>query len=213
MSPKKAPRKKKPKEPQIPSNSGKLVRADARRNLELILKVALDVFETSGVDAPVREIAEKAGVGVGTLYRHFPERSDLVKAVIEKGVDDCANAASKITAEHSPGEALDLWAQRLVDLLKTKRGLATALHSSNPAYQSLPNYFFSRLTPTLEKLLEGAKDAGIVRAKVNAGELLLAMIRVATPASEGDIPQARRMVTLLIDGLKREASASRERNR
>jgi AcrR family transcriptional regulator len=185
-----------------PPDRDRLVRADAQRNMELLLRAALAVFEKSGVAAPVREIAEKAGVGVGTLYRHFPERSDLIKAVVRQEVDACAEAASALASKHEPGEALALWMQRVVDLIATKRGLAAALHSDNLAYKSLPEYFLAQLTPALKNLLDAAKATGAIRANVHAGELLLAGARLATPASEGDIPQARRMVALLVDGLR-----------
>src|SRR5579871_4585158 len=88
------------------------IRADARRNLDALLRAAMAVFATSGVDAPVREIAEKAGVGVGTVYRHFPQRSDLIVAVFRHQVDACADAAPVLAAEHEPGEALARWMQR-----------------------------------------------------------------------------------------------------
>lgn len=184
------------------SESSKLLRSDAQENLGLILKAAISVFEESGVDAPVREIAKRAGVGIGTLYRHFPERSDLVKAIVQKGIDECAEAAIKLASNHEPDEALAQWMQALVDLLKTKRGLATALHSGHSAYKSLPDYFFQRLTPAIKNLLESAVANGSTKPGVDAGELLIAATRVATPASEGDIAQARRMVKLLVDGLR-----------
>src|SRR5260221_10902388 len=82
------------------------VRADAQRNTDALLEAALAVFTTSGVDAPVREIAEKAGVGVGTLYRHFPQRSDLIAAVFRRELDACADAAAALAAKHAAGEAL-----------------------------------------------------------------------------------------------------------
>ena len=85
------------------------VRADAQRNMDALLEAALAVFATSGVDAPVREIAEKAGVGIGTVYRHFPQRADLVAAVFRHEIDACADAASVLAAAHSPGEALARW--------------------------------------------------------------------------------------------------------
>ena len=188
-----------------PDKSDKLVRPDVRRNREFILKAALDVFEKSGVDAPVREVAERAGVGIGTLYRHFPQRSDLIKAVVQQGVDDCADAAVKLAVDRAPLEALALWGRRLIELLETKRGLATALHSGDPSFQSLPGYFFNRLTPALEALLDDAKKVNAIRGGVNAHELLLAVTRVATPASEGDVAQAHRMVALLFDGLRHGA--------
>ena len=183
-------------------NSNKLIRVDAQRNLDAILKAAMDVFEKSGVDAPVREITENAGVGIGTFYRHFPQRSDLIKALVQQGVDTCALAAEKLASSHEPFEALALWMQRLIDFLKTKKGLASALHSGDPAYKNLPDYFRSQLTAALEGLLEAARRNGDIKVKVDAGELLFAAARVATPASEGDIPQARRMVALLVDGLR-----------
>jgi AcrR family transcriptional regulator len=183
------------------------VRADARRNVDALLHAAMATFTESGVDAPVRAIAAKAGVGVGTVYRHFPQRSDLIKAVIQREVDACVEAASRLAAAHEPGEALASWMQRLVDLVATKRGLGAALHSGDPAYQSLPDYVLGQLTPALRGLLDAAAAAGAIHAEVDASELLLAGLRLATPASDGDTAQARRMVALLVDGLRYRASA------
>lgn len=178
------------------------LRADARRNSEAILNAAAEVFDTLGVEAPVKVIADKAGVGVGTLYRHFPQRPDLIKAIIQKEVDACADAAMVLVANEEPVDALAKWMQRLVDLVATKRGLGPALHSGNAAYQSLPDYVFCRLTPVLSGLLDAAAASGSIRSDVDAKELLIACMRVATPASEGDVAQARRMVALMIDGLR-----------
>ncbi|MEV4500206.1 helix-turn-helix domain-containing protein, partial [Micromonospora arborensis] len=89
------------------------IRTDARRNVEALLDAAKTVFGTSGVDAPAKEITDLAGVGVGTLYRHFPQRSDLIKAVIEREIDACADAAPALAAEHPPGIALARWLERL----------------------------------------------------------------------------------------------------
>jgi AcrR family transcriptional regulator len=187
---------------QEPEGENRPVRADARRNIDALLRAAVEVFEASGVDAPVREIAEKAGVGVGTLYRHFPQRPDLIKAIIRHEVDACAEAATLLALDHDPGEALALWMQRLVDLVATKRGLGAALHSGNPAYQSLPDYVLGRLTPALGGLLDAAVAAGAIRGGMDARELLLAGMRIAAPASEGDTAQARRMMALMVDGLR-----------
>ncbi|MGV0876480.1 TetR/AcrR family transcriptional regulator [Martelella sp. FLE1502] len=183
------------------SNS-KPMRADAQRNIDSLLRAAAEVFDRSGVDAPVKEIADKAGVGVGTLYRHFPQRPDLIKAIIRHDVDACADAASLFATNHPPLEALAAWMQRLVDLVASKRGLAAALYPSNSSYRSLPDYVFSQLTPALRGLLDAASDAGSIRSGVDAHELLLASMRVATSASEGDTEQARRMVALIVDGLR-----------
>ena len=178
------------------------VRVDAQRNIDALLQAAMAVFATSGVDAPVREIAEQARVGIGTIYRHFPQRSDLIVAVFRREVDACADAATALAAEHEPGEALARWMQRYVDFIAAKRGLATALHSGNPAYETLPAYFQRRLRPALKTLLEAATAAGEVRAGVEPNDLLRAVASLCAPAHDGNPAHPRRMVALLVDGLR-----------
>ncbi len=182
------------------------VRADARRNTDALLEAALAVFAASGVDAPVREIAVRAGVGVGTVYRHFPQRSALVVAVFQREVDACAEAAPALAAEHEPGEALARWMQRYAAFIATKRGLATALHSGDPAFDALPAYFQQRLEPALRALLEAATAAGEVRADVEPGDLLRAVGSLCMQAHDEGPAYARRMVALLVDGLRYGAS-------
>jgi AcrR family transcriptional regulator len=160
------------------------------------------VFATSEVDAPVREIAEKAGVGIGTVYRHFPQRSDLIVAVFRHEVDACAAAASVLATEHEPGEGLARWMLRYVDFIAAKRGLAAALHSGNPAFDALPAYFQKRLRPALRTLLEAAAAAGEVRAGAEPDDLLRAVASLCTPARDVGPAHARRMVALLVDGLR-----------
>jgi AcrR family transcriptional regulator len=183
------------------------VRADAQRNIDTLLQTAMAVFATSGVDAPVREIAEKAGVGVGTVYRHFPQRADLIAAVFRREIDACADAAPVLAAEHKPGEALARWMQRYVDFIAAKRGLATALHSGDPAYDTLPVYFQKRLEPALRTLLESAGVAGVVRTDIAAKDLLGVVASLCMHAYEQGPEHARRMVALLVDGLRYGASA------
>jgi AcrR family transcriptional regulator len=178
------------------------VRADARRNLDSLLKAALDVFATSGVDAPVREIADKAGVGVGTLYRHFPQRSDLIKAVVRNEMDACADAAVTLAAEHEPGEALSRWMLRFTDFIMAKRGLAAALHSGDPAYHALPVYFEQRMIPALQGLLDRAVAAGAARGDIEASELLRAGAQLSNLGQGDDPATTRRMLALLVDGLR-----------
>lgn len=184
------------------------LRADAQRNTDALLEAALAVFATSGVDAPVREIAVKAGVGVGTVYRHFPQRSDLIVAVFRHQVDGCADAAAVLAAEHAPGEALALWMQRYADFIATKRGLATALHSGNPAFNTLPTYFDKRLRPALRALLDAAARAGEVRTDIEPDDLLRAVGSLCMSAHDDRTDYARRMVALLVDGLRYTASPS-----
>src|SRR4051812_13992127 len=92
-------------------------RADAERNLNALLESAKAVFARSGVDAPAKEITDAAGLGVGTLYRHFPRRADLIVAVLQHEIDTCAQAATALRAEHTPYEALQAWALRYVELV------------------------------------------------------------------------------------------------
>ena len=178
------------------------MRADARRNIDALLEAALAVFARSGVDAPVREIAEEAGVGVGTMYRHFPQRADLVAAVFRHEVDACADAAPVLAGRHEPGEALALWIGRYAGFIATKRGLASALHPGHPAYEALHNYFHARLQPALRALLDAAAAAGRVRGDVQPEELLGAVAGLCMQARADRPEQAGRMVALLVDGLR-----------
>ena len=182
------------------------MRADAQRNLETLLKTALAVFAASGVDAPVREIAERAGVGVGTLYRHFPQRSDLIAAVFRREIDACADAARTLAAETEPFDALAKWMLRYVDFLAAKGGLAAALHSGDPAYEALPGYFDQRLRPALQALLDNASQAGQIRAGARPNELLRTVASVCTAGRDVGPEYARNMIGLLLDGLRYGAS-------
>jgi AcrR family transcriptional regulator len=178
------------------------LRADAQRNIDSLLEAAKTVFGTSGVDAPAKQIADLAGVGVGTLYRHFPQRSDLVKAVFQREVDACANAATALAAAHEPGAALAKWLHRYTEFLATKRGLATALHSGDPAYCALPAYFMQRLGPALGSLLEAATASGEIRGGISAKDILHAVANLCVPVPGEGVAYSQRMVALLIDGLR-----------
>ena len=192
----------------VKEGSEKRVRADARRSLDALLTAAKAVFAASGVDAPVREIAEKAGVGVGTVYRHFPQRADLVAAVFRREVDACAEAAPVLAAAHPPREALDLWIDRYVAFIATKRGLAAALHAGDPAFEPLPSHRNQRLVPALQSLLDAAVAAGEVRPGVSAYDLLNAIGSLyMNVRDEAGSLSAARMVTLLMDGLRYGAKA------
>ena len=183
------------------NTSAKPLRADAQRSLDALLQAAKEVFAVAGVDAPIRDIASKAGLGVGTVYRHFPQRSDLIAAVFRREIDDCADAAVDLAACHEPFYALRQWMQRFSAFFATKRGLAGALHSGEPAYLALPGHFEARLRPALEDLLASAMAAGRIRPDIAAGELLGAIARLSM-SETGDPAQAQRMVALLADGLR-----------
>jgi AcrR family transcriptional regulator len=196
----KAPRKEE-RSNDAPSTAARTVRADAQRSVDALLEAAKAVFASSGVDAPVREIAARAGVGIATVYRHFPQRSDLVAAVFRREVDACAAAAVALAAEHEPGEALARWLRRYTGFIATKRGLAAALHSGDPAFDALPEYFRKHLEPALQSLLDAAVSAGQIRDDVEPHELLRAVGSLSVSGGENALP-GRRMVDLLIDGLR-----------
>lgn len=189
--------------PQEPTEiSRKEVRADARRNEDAVLDAAKELFATSGIDATVREIAAKAGVGMGTLYRRFPKRSDLIVGVFRREVDACAAAAAELALEGPPGEAVARWLDRYWRFLTTKRGLASALHSGDPAYDALPRHFRASFEPALASLLDAAVAAREVRRDVEAWDLLRAIAALAMAADSEDPAHAQLMLRLLIDGLR-----------
>ena len=188
--------------PGVPQPAPRALRADAQRNIGSLLEAAKVVFATAGVDAPAKEIADLAGVGVGTLYRHFPQRSDLVRAVFQRGVDACAEAALALAAAHEPGAALRMWLHRYTEFVGTKRGLAAALHSGDPAYGALPGYFMQRLGPALGSLLNAAAAAGEIRDDIVPQDLLYAVANLCLPPPDQGVAYSQRMVALLIDGLR-----------
>jgi AcrR family transcriptional regulator len=179
----------------------KRVRADAQRSTDALLTAAAEVFADAGVDAPVRQITAKAGVGAGTLYRHFPQRSDLIAAVFRHEVDACADAAPALAAEREPAEALAGWLRRFSAFIGTKRGLSAALHSGDPAYDTLPSYFQRRFVPVLRTLLDTAAKTGEIRSDVDPEDLLRAVGNLTLPARDDD-GHTERMVALLVDGLR-----------
>ena len=179
----------------------KPLRADARRSVDALLTAAKELFAEIGVDAPIRDIASRAGLGVGTVYRRFPQRSDLIAAVFRREIDACADAAAQLAADHEPFDALKRWMQRLSAFFATKRGLAGALHSGEPAYAALPAHFDARLRPALEGLLASAAAAGCIRSDIGADELLHAIARMSMMEA-GESVSAQRIVALLADGLR-----------
>jgi AcrR family transcriptional regulator len=191
-----------------PEGAVRQQRADARQNLDALLEAAKAVFAESGVDAPVRSIAERAGVGVGTFYRHFPLRSDLISAVFRREMDACVEAAIDIEASYPPGEALDRWVMRYTQFVATKRGLAAALHSGDPAYEPLAEYFSTTLAPTFERLLGGAVETGEISQTVDASEFLGAVANLCHaggPVGTESSGRAERMVGLLLAGLRADS--------
>jgi AcrR family transcriptional regulator len=177
-------------------------RADAQRNRETLLDAAAELFVTAGVEAPVRDIATKAGVGTGTIYRHFPTRADLIIAVYRHQVEACATAGPQLLAgSASAYEALRQWIDLFVDFLATKHGLAAALRSDNAEFDALHGYFLDRLLPVCGRLLDAAAAAGEIRPGLRAYELMRGVGNLCIGAENDPAYDARRLVSLLIAGL------------
>ncbi len=177
-------------------------RADARRNEQALLEAAAAVFVRSGVDAPVRDIAAAAGVGMGTIYRHFPTRADLIIAVYRHQVEACAEAGPALLAGGAgPYAALTEWVGLFTGFLITKHGLAAALRSDRARFETLHAYFLDRLVPVCAELLAAAAAAGEIRADVGAYELLFGIGNLCVGVDGDSRYDARRMVGLLIAGL------------
>ncbi|WP_188283089.1 TetR/AcrR family transcriptional regulator [Streptomyces sp. CBMA29] len=178
-------------------------RADARRNKEALLDAAAAVFVTSGVEAPVRDIAAEAGVGTGTIYRHFPTRADLIIAVYRHQVDACAEAGpALLAADPSPYAALGRWIDLFVDFLVTKHGLAGVLHSDEAGFDALHAYFLDRLVPVCTRLLDAAVAAGEIRSDVEARVLMRGVGNLCIGADSDPGYDARRLAGVLVTGLR-----------
>jgi AcrR family transcriptional regulator len=183
------------REPRTP------MRADARRSREALVEGARAVFARDGVEAHVKAIAVQAGVGVATLYRHFPRRSDLILAVLEHEVDACVEAAHELAAAHPPMDALDLWLDRYCAFVLTKHGLAAALHSDAGTFAGLGTQLLERLEPALDTLLQATRAAGETTDAVSAMDLLRAAAHLCA-AGPAQAEYTRRMVGLLLAGLR-----------
>ena len=178
------------------------IRADAQRNEQALLAAAAAVFVMSGVEAPVRDIAAAAGVGMGTIYRHFPTRANLIVAVYRHQVEACAEAGPVLLAKGgSPYAALGQWVNLFVDFLVTKHGLAAALQPDSVGFDALHAYFLDRLVPVCAQLLAAATQAGEISTDINAYELMHAIGNLCVGADNDPRYDARHMVELLIAGL------------
>jgi len=176
-------------------------RSDAQRNVFALVQAAKAVFADCGVDAPAKEITDLAGVGVGTLYRHFPRRSDLIVAVMRHEIDDCIDAAAVLGTALSPWDALLEWTERFTEFVATKRGLASALHSGDPAYDGLPQRLLNQLEPALRTLLARAVAGGYAREDVTAREILTTIALICQPVPGQQPGFNQRMTRVFMQGL------------
>ena len=198
-----------PSEPQASDVPVRSKRSDAVRNRDTLLAAAAEVFVTSGIDAPIREIAARAGVGIGTIYRHFPTRADLVVGVYRHQVEACAEAGPTLLAgAPSPLDALRQWIDLFVDFLVTKHGLAHALQSGGSGFEGLHAYFLDRLVPVCANLLEAAEAAEEIRPGLPAYELMHGIGNLCAGRDDDPHYDPRRLVAVLIRGLERSPSST-----
>jgi AcrR family transcriptional regulator len=181
------------------------MRADARRSRVKLLQAATAAFAEHGADAPLDDIARRAGVGIGTLYRHFPTRLDLQAAVYTSQVQTVCEAADELLVSTDPEQALIAWVHALAAYLVTKRGLANALIGAVGKDSELMNGCMTAMRNAAERLVDNAKQAGVLRADVSARDLLRLVhgIAVATEQSPEDTD---RLMTLMLDGLRSRKS-------
>ena len=177
-------------------------RNDVRRNLGALLESAKTVFAESGVNAPAKEITDRAGMGVGTLYRHFPRRSDLIVAVLRQEFDDCIAAATTLGETLEPFDAVRAWIDRFTQFVRTKHGLAEALHSADPAYDGLLNTLLDALEIAFDGLLRRAIERGDAREDATARDILLSVVLLCQPVPTGGDGFNERVVTLFVEGLR-----------
>ena len=179
------------------------LRADAQRNRGQILDAATRSFSKCGLEATLEGIAKDAGVGIGTLYRHFPTRDALVEAVYRNELARLCDAAADLLAELPADKALRTWMDRFVDYIATKRGLADALRAlaasgTNPFAESR-----ARMLAAVSLLLTAGAEAGTVRADVEPADVLASLSGLTLVAGEpAQREQAARLLDLLMDGLR-----------
>ena len=179
------------------------LRADARRNREKLLAAAVDVFAREGTDVSLERVAKAAGVGIGTLYRHFPTRDALVEAAYRNEVALLCDAADELLAEHSADEALAQWMDHYVTYAVAKRGMKGALHSMTASNSDLFSESRADITAAIAKLVEAGAAAGAIRSDVDPADVLLATGAIWTNTDAPDWEdRARRLLALLMDGLR-----------
>jgi AcrR family transcriptional regulator len=188
------------------SRTSRAPRADAKRNHDLLLVSAGELFAERGIEVPLEEIAKRAEVGIGTLYRHFPTRDALNEAVYRHEVETLCDGVDELIAKHSADDALAEWMAAFVTYVARKRGMAVALKSALGADAELFSSSRRRIVGALDQLLANAIGAKVIRADVDSEDLLSAMSGICMASDNpGWNARTNRLVELLIDGLRYRA--------
>src|ERR1700730_15204189 len=192
-------------------------RADAVRNRERVLEAAKAVFSAGGADASLEAVARRAGVGIGTLYRHFPTREALYEAVYRREVEHLGDLADQLRNDSKPVGALRLWLHSIVEFVATKKGMSAALALAAHGSQELNSYPRDRLTKAAGGLLDRAVAGGEIRADVMPEDLIRALVGMCLIHDQhGWQYPALRLVDVFVDGLRvrqgRQAAARSRQN-
>ena len=186
-------------------------RADGVRNRERVLEAAKAVFSAGGSDASLEAVAKRAGVGIGTLYRHFPTREALFEAVYRREVDQLSELAEQLKSAPEPVDALRRWLKANVELVATKKGMISALALAVQASSELYAYSFDRLTKAIATLLDRAVAAGEIRADISPEDLLRALIGMCYLHDQpGWQSTVLRLMDVFIDGLRAKPNGGRK---
>lgn len=182
------------------------MRADARRNREKLIATARDLFAAQGADVPLESIAQEAGVGVGTLYRHFPTRDALIETVYLTELDRLHEGAAELLESYPADEALARWMDLFVEYAATKRGLRPALRAIAEAGGKPHAQSRAKIVEALSSLLEAAGAAGAIRADVDPEDVLAAISGLWSMPDDPDFERrARTLLGLVMDGLRYRA--------
>ena len=176
-------------------------RADAQRNYERLIAAARDVFATEGGGASMEAIAREAGVGVGTLYRHFPQRIDVVEAVYRDDVDQLVATADQVTAEFDPWPAVVAFLEAFARYAQGKRTFLNELHEAFDKHPDLKLRSKERIDDAMDRIIRRAQDAGVIRTDVNGAELMQLVSPMCVNATLSK-DQSNRLLNMILDGLR-----------
>ncbi|MDA9426389.1 transcriptional regulator [Bradyrhizobium sp. CCBAU 53380] len=183
-------------------------RADAVRNRERVLEAAKSVFNAGGPEASLEAVARRAGVGIGTLYRHFPTREDLFEAVYRREVEQLSELAEQLKNAKDPVDALRRWLRSNVEFVATKKGMSAALALTFQSSSELAAFSMDRLTKAIGSLLDRAVAAGEMRGDISPEDLLRALVGMCYMHDQpGWQSSVLRMLDVFVDGLRVQPSA------
>jgi AcrR family transcriptional regulator len=191
-------------------SSDRPLRADARRNRDALIRAAAEVFRTRGSDASLQEIAEEADLGIGTLYRHFPQREWLIAAVYEQTVERLCAEAGELLADNAADEAIGLWLNHFVEHVRTHRPMTIVLKQASSGDPGKPAPLLANthalLESTIAGLLDSAAEQGLIRSDVEPMDLLRALGGLCQVNATQE--QASRLIGLIVDGLRYRSSVA-----